>query len=503
MELIIIALVVGFILGYLARRLFVSGKAATLEAKIRSRLEETKNQEKEIVLAAKNQAADILENARKEEVSRLKEIKQKEERLIRLGEELASDRKEITHKEERLAGEIQKVKLAKEEIFEIKDKVLEELSRIARITPSQAKEEIFTAVQKNAAGELLGAMKKLELHRQEELTRKAQELIVSSMQRFSKSVVNDATTTPVFIENDEMKGRIIGKEGRNIKLFENLTGVQIIIDETPGVVTLSSFDPVRREVARLSLEKLLKDGRIQPAKIEEKIEEAKSEIQQKVKQQGENAAYELGILDLPPQIIHLLGRLMFRTSYGQNVLTHSIEVAWFAAKIGEELGLDVETLKRGGLLHDIGKSVDHEIEGSHLELGITILQRFGVNEKVVLAMRSHHDTYPYALPEAFVVTAADAISSSRPGARSDTVEKYLKRLTDLEKIATSHPEVEKAYALTGGREIRIFVVPTKIDDLAMFQLAKDIANQVEAELKYPGEIKVNVIRETQAVEYAK
>ena len=305
------------------------------------------------------------------------------------------------------------------------------------------------------------------------------------------------------LPSDEMKGRIIGKEGRNIKTIERMTGCEIIIDETPETIIISSFDPLRREIARLALAKLVKDGRIQPAKIEERVEEAKAEIEKRMYEIGEEAAYETGIFDLPKEIIHLLGRLNFRTSFGQNVLTHSIEMAHLAGMIAAELGADVEVAKKGALLHDIGKAIDHEVEGTHVELGRKILSKYGVSDPVIKAMESHHDDYPFSTPESFIVAAVDALSAARPGARRGTLEHYIKRLDDLEKIANSFDGVEQAYAVSAGRELRIFVIPEKIDDFGALQLARDIANKIKSDLNYPGEIKVNVIRETRAVEYAK
>ncbi|OGY61427.1 MAG: ribonuclease Y [Candidatus Colwellbacteria bacterium RIFCSPLOWO2_12_FULL_44_13] len=302
---------------------------------------------------------------------------------------------------------------------------------------------------------------------------------------------------------EDIKGKIIGREGRNIRTLERLTGAEFIIDEVPGTIIISSFDPLRREVARLTLEKLIKDGRIQPAKIEEKVDEAKAELDKRMEEIGEAAIYEVGVLDLPKEIVKLLGRLHFRTSFGQNVLNHSIEMAHIAGMIATELGLNVEITKKGALVHDIGKAIDHEVQGTHVELGIKILKKYGVSEDVIKAMQSHHDDYPFASPEAYVVTAADILSAARPGARRGTLENYIKRLGDLEKIANSFVGVKNSYAVSAGRELRIFVVPEKIDDFGALQLARDVAAKIQSELKYPGEIKVNVIREVRAVEYAK
>lgn len=313
----------------------------------------------------------------------------------------------------------------------------------------------------------------------------------------------DVTTLSVSIPSEEIKGKIIGKEGRNIKAFERATGVDVIIDDVPDKITLSSFDPLRRHIAKLALERLIADGRIQPAKIEETVEKTKAELEETIKQKGEQASYEAGVLGLDPRLTTLLGRLQFRTSYGQNVLQHSIEMAHIAGMLAQELGADSEVARAGALLHDIGKAVDHEVQGTHVEIGRRILEKFGIDKRIIKAMQSHHEEYPYETPESYIVQAADAISAGRPGARRDTVERYIERLGDLERIAGAFPGVEKTYAIQAGREIRIFVNPGKVSDLAMHRLAKDIAKRVQDELKYPGEIKVNIIRENRVVEFAR
>jgi len=323
------------------------------------------------------------------------------------------------------------------------------------------------------------------------------------MQRYAASQAGETTSTTVSLPNDELKGRVIGKEGRNIKTLEKLTGVEVLVDDTPGAVVISGFDPIRRQIAKIALEKLLLDGRIQPARIEETVEKARQEISEKIQEAGQATVYDVGVAGLDPQLIKILGRLRFRTSYGQNVLLHSLEVAHLAGAIASELGADVDLAKKAGLFHDIGKAVDHEIQGSHVEIGRRILQKFNISEEVIKAMQSHHEEYPYESTEAVIVQVADAISGARPGARKDTLEAYLKRLEELEKVAASFNGVERAYAIQAGREIRIFVQPEEIDDLSAHRLAKDIAEQIHQELRYPGEIKVNVIRETRAIEYAR
>ena len=377
------------------------------------------------------------------------------------------------------------------------------LEQIAKLTEEEAKAKLLAQVEENHKTELVSAIVKMEKNKIEELEKRAQEIMTVAIQRYARSHISEITTSTVNLPSDELKGRIIGKEGRNIRTLERLTGVEIIVDETPESITLSSFDPLRREIAKTALLKLMSDGRIQPARIEEKVEEAKKEVNKKVLEAGEAAVYEVGVLGLPREIIMLLGRLAFRTSYGQNVLLHSIEMAHLANMIAKELGANAEVAKKAALLHDIGKAVDHEIDGTHLELGRKILAKYGIDNAVIKAMESHHEDYPFATPEAYIVTAADAISGARPGARRDTVENYIKRLTELENIVNAFSGVEKSYAISAGREIRIFVQPDKVDDLQALKLAKEMAQKIESELKYPGEIKVNVIRETRAVEYAK
>jgi ribonuclease Y len=346
-------------------------------------------------------------------------------------------------------------------------------------------------------------MQKLERTGEEQLERRARDILTTSIQRLASSVASDVLTTTVTIPSDDVKGKIIGKEGRNIKAFERATGVELIVDDTPGSITVSSFDPIRRQVARVALENLILDGRIQPAKIEAAVEKAQADINRVIKEKGQQAAYECGVINLDQRVLMILGRLHFRTSYGQNVLQHSIEMAHIAGMLAEELGANVSVAKAGALLHDIGKAVDHEVQGTHVEIGRRILQKFGVAEEVIKAMQAHHGEYPFETPESIIVQVADAVSGARPGARRDTVENYLKRLEELETIASSFPGVEKAFALQAGREIRIFVKPENISDLDAKKLARDVADRVEKELKYPGEIKVTVIRETRVIEYAR
>jgi len=380
---------------------------------------------------------------------------------------------------------------------------LEKLERISGLPREEAKKELLENLEKEYQKEILEKIKKLETEGQDQFERKAKEILVQAIQKFALSQAQEITTTTVTLPSEEIKGRIIGKEGRNIRTLEKLTGVEIIVDETPEAVVISGFDPIRRQIAKSALEKLIQDGRIQPARIEEKVETAQKEIASQIKEAGEQAIYDTGLVGFDPKLVQLLGRLRFRTSYGQNVLLHSIEVSHLASALAAEIGANSSICKKAGLLHDIGKAVDQQVEGSHTDIGIKILEKFGVEKEVIDAMKSHHEEYPYQTIEAMIVQAADQISGARPGARKDTLENYLRRLGDLENIALSFSGVEKAWALQAGREIRVFVKPEEVDDLLAKKLAKEIANKIQEELKYPGEIKVNLIRENRVIEYAK
>jgi ribonuclease Y len=500
---VIIGLVLGAILGYVTYRQKALSEAESLAHKTRERLKETEEKAKEIILEAKEKAAAILVDAQKEEKERKSQLAQIEERLLRREEILDKRLVSLAQEENALKQKENELKSKEEEINKLKLAEEKKLEEISGLTTEKAKEELFNKIKENNKIELQQILEKFFRERKEEVEKKSIEIITTALQRYSRSHISEITTTIFPIENEDIKGKIIGKEGRNIKTLERLTGVELIIDETPDSVVISSFDPYRRELAALALSKLIKDGRIQPAKIEEKVEEAKQEIDKRIIELGEQAAMDVGIYDLPKELIQILGKLHFRTSYGQNVLEHSVEMAHIAGMIASELGLRIDVAKKAALLHDIGKAIDHEVEGNHLELGIKLLKKYGISDDVILAMQSHHDTYPYEIPEAYVITAADAISAGRPGARRDSLENYIKRLTELEKIATSFQGVKQAYAISAGRELRVFVTPEKIDDFGALELAKAIANRIQSELKYPGEIKVNVIRETRAVEYAR
>ena len=497
------ALAAGAALGYLIRQLLSTRNTNSIEATIKRQLEESKTQAKEALLEAKDKAVKILEDAKNQERERLGILARQEDRLNIQFKKIEQKEDELENGKKDLEQQAGQIKIIHQEADALKKKSEEIVEQASGLSRDEAKAKLFSQIEEESRGDLVTAVKKLEKNRIEELEKKARDIMTIAVQRYARSHISEITTSTVSLPSDELKGRIIGKEGRNIRTLERLTGVEVIVDETPESITLSSFDPLRREIAKMALLKLMSDGRIQPAKIEEKVEEAKKEITKKVLEAGEMATYEVGILDLPQEITMLLGRLAFRTSYGQNVLLHSIEMAHIANMLARELGINAEVAKKAALLHDIGKAVDHEIEGTHLELGRKILQKYGINPEVVQAMESHHEDYPFATPESFIVAAADIISGARPGARRDTVENYIKRLTELENIANSFPGVEKSYAISAGREIRIFVHPEKIDDFKALQLAKEMAKKIESELKYPGEIKVNIIRETRAVEYAR
>lgn len=497
------ALLPGIIIGYLLRQLLSSKKISSAESKAEAILSDSKSRSQDVLLEAKNKAIGILEDAKKEEKERNAQLSRIENLLTKKENELESRAKELGTEREILKAKTAELGLVKTELEQTRDKQLKELERISGLDRDRAKGEMLSKVEEEYKDDLYKQVKRLEQENRDELDKKAREIMTTAIQRYAASHIADVTTTVVSLPSDEVKGKIIGKEGRNIKTIERLTGVDIIIDDTPEALVVSGYDPVRRQIAKLAIDKLIADGRIHPAKIEEMVEKAKGEINEKIREAGEAALFETGVGPVDPKLTYLLGRLAFRTSFGQNVLLHSIEMTHIAGMLASELGLDVSVAKKAALFHDIGKAVDHEVQGTHVEIGRKILQKFGVDPKVIAGMEAHHEEYPYATLESRIVQTADAISGARPGARRDTVEVYLKRLEDLERIAGSFDGVEKSYAIQAGRELRIFVTPTQIDDLHAIKLAKDIAKKIEDEMKYPGEIKVNVIRETRAIEYAR
>ncbi|KND46916.1 MAG: ribonuclease Y [Parcubacteria bacterium C7867-004] len=493
----------GIALGYVLRLLIALGQRGSLELEVKQKMLEAKERANKLLAEAKERAEQV-------ENERAAPLKEREERVSKFAERIAKREEFLDERERTLVAEAEDVKNRENEVANVKreaDKVLaerrHELVRLARLSEEDAKKALMRDLEEHLEESILARLQKLEANGRKQLDEKARAILLSIIHRLGSSVNSEVMTLSVSIPSEEVKGKIIGKEGRNIKAFERATGVDVIIDDAPDKITLSSFDPIRRHIAKIALEQLITDGRIQPAKIEETVEKAKNDIAEMVKQKGEEAAYEVGIVGLDPRLTSLLGRLYFRTSYGQNVLQHSIEMAHLSGMLASELGANADVAKAGALLHDIGKAVDHEVEGTHVEIGRRILEKFGVDKAVIQAMQSHHEEYPYETPESIIVQVADALSAGRPGARRDTVERYLDRLGDLERIAMTFPGVEKVYAISAGREIRIFVNPGKVSDIAMHKMARDIAERVQGELKYPGEIKVNIIRENRVVEFAR
>lgn len=499
----LVATALGSVAGYFARQSIARKQLTTAEGKVRQMLEEAEKKDEEMTLEAKKKAVEILEEAKKKEKEREEQIMRLEKRLEKREEQLDTKLAELDRGREILEKKAEEIRQIRKETEEVRNKELERLEKIAGLSKEQAKGILLELTETENKEIMVERISKLEKEGQEELEKRARNMMTQVIQKYASSHVADIVTTTVQIPSDEVKGRIIGREGRNIKSLERLTGVEIIVDDTPEAVVISGFDPTRREIARLALEKLIHDGRIHPTRIEEAVEYAQKEVENKVKEAGEAALYDVGIAGTDPKLVKLLGRLRYRTSYGQNVLLHSLEVAHLSGALAAELGMDVNLAKKAGMFHDIGKAVDHEVQGTHVEIGIKILEKFQLDQRVIDAVKSHHEDYPFESPESFIVAAADAISASRPGARKDTLENYLRRLEELENVAKSFPEVEKTYAIQAGREIRVFVTPEKIDDLGALKLARNIADKIEQDLKYPGEIKVNVIRETRAVEFAR
>ncbi len=498
-----IALFLGAGIGYYLRLIIALGKKRSIEIDIKDMMVGAKEEAQKIIDGAKKKSEERLSELKEEEKKKEQDSKETEKRLIKKDELLDARQAEIDKEVEKIKLKIEEIKKIQEKVSGMEMEKRIELEKVARLTQEEAKEELLKEIEKKYEEDILVRIQKLENGNKEKLDRRAKDILATSIQRLASSTASELMVTTVAIPNNEIKGKIIGKEGRNIRAFERATGVELIVDDTPGLIVISSFDPVRRQVARVALENLILDGRIQPAKIEELVEKAKEEINNIIKEKGEQAVYECGIFNFDPRIVAIIGRLHFRTSYGQNVLQHSIEMTHIAGMIAEELGADVAITKAGALVHDIGKALDHEVQGTHIEIGMRILQKFGADERVITAMKSHHEDYPYETVEAVIVQTADAISGGRPGARRDSVENYLKRLKELEALVNAFPSVEKSYALSAGREIRIFVTPEKISDVEAKLMARDIAIKIEQELKYPGEIKVTMIRETRIIEYAR
>jgi ribonuclease Y len=501
--MMLLALACGALSGYFARQEIAKKRAGTIEKNVAAKLAKARVEAQKIEEDAQSKSQKVMEAARQEVSLRQKEIAKTETSILKRESILEQKIANFESEESEFQEKVKKLKSLKENLEELHKQAVEGLERVAGLTKDQARQELLETLEKEYQKDLLDKTRKLESEGMEPFKKRAREILAGAVQKFALSQAQEITTSAVSLPNDEIKGRIIGKEGRNIRTLERLTGVEIIVDETPETVVISGFDPTRRQIAKMALEKLIQDSRIQPARIEETVKVAEEEIASQVKEAGEQACYDTNVLDLNPRLVQLLGRLKFRTSYGQNTLLHSIEVSHLAAAIAAEIGANVKIARKAGLLHDIGKSVDQQIEGTHVEIGIKILEKFNADPAVISAMRSHHEDFPYESVEGVIVQAADQISGARPGARKDTVENYLKRLGELESLATSFEGVEKAWALQAGREIRVFVRPGEIDDWQAKKMAKDIAKRIEEELRYPGEIKVNVIRETRVTEYAR
>lgn len=495
--------VLGIAIGYYLRYIHALSKKESAEIMIKERAIEAEQKAIKIIEKAEAKAETLEREKKQEQKEQEEKLSKTEERLIRKEELLDKRQIDVDSQIESVREKIEQIKDIKTRLDERQNEIEKKLEQVAGLTKEDALSQVLEKTERTYENDILARVQKLSIRGEEQFDEQAKNILTSAIHRIGNSLRVDIMSSTIELPSEEMKGKIIGKEGRNVRAFERATGVDVLVDDTPGHITLSSFDPVRREIARVALELLLADGRIQPAKIEEVVEKARKEVGTIVKKMGEKAAYEAGVPNLHPDLVKILGRLHFRTSYGQNVLWHSVEMAHIAAIIAAEVGADVAVAKAGALLHDIGKTVSQEVQGTHVEIGIRILEKYGVDQKVIVAMRAHHEEYPYESPESMIVQVADAISGGRPGARRDSIENYIKRLGELEDIATSMPGVEKAFAIQAGREVRVIVNPEKISDLEAHNLARSIATDIEEKLRYPGEIKVNVIRESRAIEYAR
>ncbi len=503
----VLALIIGVVAGYFVRKLLAEAKITSAEEAAKKVIEEAEQEanaiKREKYLEAKEEAHKLRNEFERESRERRNEQQRIERRLVQKEESLDRKTNSIERKEEDLRKKEEENRRAKEKIEQLSKRQIAELERISNMTVEEARETILQRTRDEISHEMAMLVKEVENQAKDEAAKKTREIITMAIQRCAADHASEATVSVVSLPNEEMKGRIIGREGRNIRALETLTGIDLIIDDTPEAVILSGFDPIRREVARLSLEKLISDGRIHPARIEEIVEKTRKEVDTQIREEGERATFETGVHGIHPELVIMLGKLRYRTSYGQNVLQHSIEVSHLAGMMAGELGLDITFAKRAGLLHDIGKATDHESEGSHVETGTELAKRYKESPEIINAIAAHHGDVDFQTLEAVLIQAADAISASRPGARRETLEAYIKRLEKLEGIAESFDGVDKAYAIHAGREVRIMVKPDRIDDLKSIQMARDVVKKIESELEYPGQIKVNVIRETRAVDYAK
>ncbi len=498
--LYIILAVGGFFIGYIFYRKSAGSKINNATEKANRLLSEARIKEKELLLKAQDKALKIIEESKKEEASRRLEINSLQKRLEERENSFSQKLLDLQEKQQKLYDKVTEIQEIKEKIKKIKEEQEIKLEKLSNLSREEAKDIILKNIEENNSEDLMVRINKLKNNSEDSINEKARDLLALSMQRMVSAYTVELTTTTVDLPNDEMKGRIIGREGRNIKAIEQMTGVEIIVDDTPSAITISGFSLIRRHIAKKVLDYLIKDGRIHPTKIEEAVENAKKDISLDIKKAGEEALYEVGVTGFNPKLVQILGRLKYRTSYGQNALRHSVEVAHLAGMLAEELGADVTLAKKGGLLHDIGKAVDHEVQGNHTEIGRDIAKKFGLSPELIAPIETHHDDKPATLISV-IVKVADAISSARPGARSDNYENYIRRLEELERI--TFEGIEKVYAIQAGREIRVFVQPEQINDFQTYNLARDIAKKIENELKYPGEIKINVIREMRVTEYAR
>ncbi len=503
----IIGIFVAFAAGYFVRKSTSESKLGSAQEQAKKIIDEANQtaeaEKKEVLVAAKEEAVSIKEAAEKENNKRRSELQKMENRLIQKEENLDKKNANLDRQRDRLEKRNKDIEAKEEKLNGMLDEKIAELEKVSGLSKDEAREMLINEITKEARADAAVMVRQIESEAKSEGEKKANRIVAQAIQRCAADHVAESTVSVVNLPGDEMKGRIIGREGRNIRALETLTGIDLIIDDTPEAVILSGFDPIRREIARMALEKLIIDGRIHPARIEEIVKKSQKEMDAQIKEIGEQACFDTGIHNLHPEIVKLLGRLKYRTSYGQNVLKHSEEVCYLAGMMAAELGANVKIAKRAGLLHDIGKAIDHEVEGNHVEIGVNELKKHKENKAVIHAVEAHHgDVEPQTI-EAVLVQAADAISAARPGARRETLDSYVQRLADLEKIATSFDGVDKSYAIQAGREVRIMVKPEKVNDESMVLLSKDIAKKIENEMEYPGNVKVNVIRETRAVEYAK
>ena len=503
----VFTLVLGVLVGYIIRKSVGEKAIGSAELKAKNLILDAENRaetiRKEYILEAKEEAHKLRSDADRDIRERRAEISKSERRLVQKEESIDRKLENIEKKEESITNKEESIKNRQKDLERVIEQQMEELEKISGYSVEEAKAILLANTEKEIRSEAAVMIKDITTKAKDEADKKAKEIITGAIQRCAADHVAESTVSVVPLPNDEMKGRIIGREGRNIRAIETMTGIDLIIDDTPEAVILSGFDPVRREIARLSLEKLIVDGRIHPARIEEMVKKSEREVNAIIKEEGEQATFEVGIHNLHPELIKLLGRLKYRTSYGQNVLKHSIEVAHLAGLMAGELGLDITLAKRAGLLHDIGKAIDHEKEGTHVDLGIEVLKKYKESEVVINAMAAHHGDYEAKTMEAVLIAAADALSAARPGARRETLESYIKRLEKLEEIANTTPGVDKSFAIQAGREIRIIAKPEEVTDESIIFLARDISKKIESELEYPGQVKVNVVRETRAIDYAK